>query len=101
PDRPEKIDGRGPSLTYCIADFVELAFEFARSLSFGIIDAERDSHGGRDSNGGSPAHHHVADHVRNLLVGGAVYVNFLRRQLRLIDEAHATVSPFKSLDHKN
>ena len=28
-----------------------------------------------------------------------VHINFFRRQLRLIDEAHALVCPFESLNH--
>src|SRR3954471_7038171 len=57
-NRPKKIDRSRPSFPDNVTNFVELAFQFARSLGFGILYAEGNPHGGRDSNSGSAAHHH-------------------------------------------
>src|SRR5579863_5052210 len=100
PDRPEKIHCRGPRLPDNFADLIKVAFQITRRLGFRVLHAERDAHGCRDADRRRAAHHHVADYVRDLLVRLAHDVDFFGRQLRLIEEAHALVGPFESLNHE-
>ena len=90
-DRPEQVDGGGARLADGFADLVEIFLEIGAVLGFGILHAERDAHGGGYAYGGRSAHYHVADHVGDLLVRGAGYVDFFGGQLRLIDEDYAAV----------
>ncbi len=99
-DRPEKIHGRGPGLADEVTDLIEVTLQVAGGFGFGIAYAERDAHGGGNSDRRRPAHHHIADDIGHLLVRGAGDIDFFRRQLRLIDEAYALIGPFKSLNHK-
>src|SRR3989442_649833 len=68
---------------------------------FGALNPERDSHGCCNPDSRRATDHHVADRIRNLLVGLAGDVSFFSRQFGLIDEAHAGIGPFESLNHKN
>src|SRR5215467_5794280 len=98
-NRPEEIHCCGARLTDQIADRVEVALEIAGRFGFGVIDAKRDAHTRRYANRGRSTHHHIADHVGYLLIRLAGHINFFSRQLRLVDEANAFVSPFESLNH--
>src|SRR5207302_4786516 len=62
-NRPKKIDRSRPSFPDNVTNFVELALQFARSLGFGILYSEGNTHRGCDPNGRRAAHHHIADHL--------------------------------------
>ena len=81
-----RLTAVGRVLPNGFADLVEVSLQIGASFGFGILHAERNAHGGGDADGGRSADHHVADHVRDLLVGGAGYVDFFGGQLRLVDE---------------
>src|SRR5208282_2828246 len=100
-DRPEQVDGSGARLADGLADLVEIFLEVGAGLGFGILHAERYAHGGGYAYGRGSADYHVADHVGDLLVRGAGYVDFFGGQLRLIDEAYAAGGPFESVDHSS
>src|SRR6202140_1965379 len=100
-NRPEQIDGCGTRLADEVANLVEVALEVARRLGFGIIHAEGTAHRRRNADRRSPAHHHVADNVGHLLVRRAGDIHFFGRQVRLVDEAYALVSPLQSLNHES
>ena len=73
--------------------------EVARRLRVRILHAERNAHCCRDPDCRRSAHHHVADHIGDLIVRGAGYISFFGGELGLIDEANAVLGPFESLDH--
>ena len=78
---------------------VEIALQFGVVLGLRVANAQRNSHGSGDTNCRRAPHDHGADGVGNFFVAFAGDVGFFRGQLGLIDEAHARVRPFQSLDH--
>jgi hypothetical protein len=100
PDRPEQVHRRRPGLADEVADLVEFALQVALRFRLGVVHAQRDTQRRGHANRRRAPHHHVADHIRDLLMRLAGHINFFGRQLRLVDEAHALVGPFQGLDHK-
>ncbi len=98
-DGPEKIHGGGARLADEVADLIEVAFEVACGLGFGVLHRESDAHSCSHADGRRAAHHHVADHIGDLFVRLAGHVSFFGGQLRLVDEAYALVGPFEGLNH--
>ena len=98
-DRPEQIHRGRAGLAEDIRNLFELGLQLTHRRGLGIFHAERDTHRGCDPNRGGAANHHVADHVRHLLMRLTEDVGFFRRQLRLVDEAYAGIGPLESLDH--
>ena len=99
-DRPEKIYRCRPGLPDHIADLIELVLQIAAILSFRSLHPERDTHRRSHANGRRAPHHHVADDIGDLGVSLAGNVSLFGRQLRLINEAHAGIGPFESLNHR-
>jgi len=77
------------------ANLVKIFLEIGGIRGFGILHAECYAHGCSNTNGGGSADDHVADHIGDLLVGGAGYVHFFGGQLRLVDEDYAGFGPFQ------
>src|SRR6202166_4741711 len=98
-NRPKQIHRRRPRCTHVVADRVELALEISNVLRLRRLHSQRNPHGRRHPNRRRSAHHHRPDCVRHLLVRLASEIGFFRRQLRLVDEAHALLRPFKRVNH--
>ena len=98
---PEQVHRGGPRIAHYLADPIELRLQLPNRFRFGALNPERDSHGCCNPDSRRATDHHVADRIRNLLVGLAGDVSFFSRQFGLIDEAHAGIGPFESLNHKN
>ncbi len=96
---PKQVDRRGTRGANHIADLLELAPQLIMVGGLRFADTQRNAHCCRHSDGGRAANDHGADGVGHFFVGRAGDVGFFRGQLRLIDEAHARVGPFQSLDH--
>ncbi len=88
-------------MAHYFADPIELRLQLADGFRLGGLNPKRDSHGRRNPYSRGTTDHHVADRIRNSLVGLAGDVSFFSRQFGLIDEAHAGIGPFESLNHKN
>ena len=98
---PEQVHRGGPRIAHYLADPLELRLQLANRFRVGVLNPQRDSHGCCNPDSRRTTDHHVADRIRNLLVGLAGDVSFFSRQFGLIDEAHAGIGPFESLNHKN
>ena len=99
-DRPEKIYSRGPRLADYIASLIEVTLEIASGFGLRIFHSQRNAHCRGHADGGRSTHDHGANDVGDLLMRRAGNVGLFRRQLRLINEAYAPVSPFEGLNHK-
>ncbi len=99
-DRPEQIHGRRPRRRHQIAQLVELDGELFRALRLALRMPERDAHRRRDANRRRAANHHRLDRARDFGGGLAVNVDFLARQLALIDHHDRVGLPFNRRQHQ-
>ena len=84
-DRPEQIDRRRPRRRHQQAELVELDRELLRPLRLAAAHAEREAHRRRHANRRRATDDHRLDRARDFLRRLAADVDFLARQLALID----------------
>jgi hypothetical protein len=98
-DRPEQVDRRRPSRRHQVAGFLELRGELLRPRRAAFAHAEREAHRRGDANRGSAANDHGPDRTGH--VGGrlAAHVDFLGRQLTLVDHDDHVVFARDSGEH--
>ena len=84
-DRPEQIHRRRPGRRHELANLVELGRELLGAARLAAANTDRNPHGRRDANRRGASDHHRLDGARHLGGGLAADVDFLRRQLALVD----------------
>ena len=84
-DRPEQVDGRRTRGRHQLARLAELRGELLCAGRGARPHAERDAHGGSDTDGGCAPDDHGPDRARDLGGRPAADVDLFARQLALID----------------
>ena len=96
---PEEIHGGRTSFAHDPADLAQTVAEIGDAGDVQVTRAQGDAHGSGHADRRRAAHDHGADRVGDGFIGWAVHPGLFDRELGLIDEQNAGISPPESFKH--